>query len=40
MKYFAKFIRTGSAPDVITVADAVESIRIVEAEAKSVVTGK
>ena len=40
MSYLAKCVRTGSAPDVITAADAVESIRIVEAEAKSVLTGK
>ena len=40
MSYFAKCIRTGTAPEVITAADAVESIRIVEAESKSVLTGR
>jgi len=40
MRYLAKCIRTGTAPEVVTPAEAVESIRIVEAEVKSVLGGK
>lgn len=40
MNYFAKCIRTGVPPGVITADDAVDSIRIIEAEAKSALTGK
>lgn len=40
MSYIAKCIRTGSAPEVVTAEQAVDSIRLVEAEEKSVLTGK
>ena len=40
MSYLAKCIRTGTAPEVVTASEAAESIRIVEAETKSVLNGK
>jgi predicted dehydrogenase len=40
MTYLAKCIRTGTAPEVVTATEAAESIRIVEAETKSVLSGK
>ncbi len=40
MTYLAKCIRTGEAPTVVTPAEAAESIRIVEAETKSALSGK
>jgi predicted dehydrogenase len=40
MNYLTKCIRTGTVPEVVTAAEAAESIRIVEAEAKSVLSGK
>ncbi len=40
MAYLAKCIRTGTAPEVVSAAEAAESIRIVEAENKSALTGR
>ena len=40
MAYLAKCIRTGKTPDVVTATEAAESIRIVEAEDKSVLSGR
>ena len=40
MSYIAKCVRTGTKPEVVTAAQAVDSIRLVEAEEKSVLTGR
>ncbi len=40
MDYFAKCIRSGKAPSMVTAAEAAESIRMVEAETKSVMSGR
>jgi len=40
MAYLAKCIRTGTTPDVVTATEAAESIRIVEAENKSALSGR
>ena len=40
MAYLAKCIRTVTPPEVVTAAQAADSIRLVEAEEKSVLTGK
>ena len=40
MTYLAKCIRTGETPSVVTATEAADSIRIVEAEVKSVETGR
>ena len=40
MAYFAKCIRAGTPPQTVTAADSAESIRLVEAEVKSVLTGR
>lgn len=40
MAYLAKCIRTKTAPTVVTPTEAAESMRIVEAESRSVLTGK
>ncbi len=40
MAYLAKCIRSGTTPDVVTAAEAAESIRIVEAENKSALSGR
>ncbi len=40
MAYFAKCIRTGKTPEIVTADQAVTSIRIVEAEAKSARSGR
>ena len=40
MDYFAKCIRSGKSPTVVTAIEAAESIRIVEAETKSVMSGR
>ena len=40
MAYLAKCIKNGTAPDVVTAEQAADSIRIVEAESKSVLSGR
>jgi predicted dehydrogenase len=40
MAYLAKCIRTGTTPEVVTAGEAAESIRIVEAEVKSIHSGR
>ncbi len=40
MAYFARCVRTGMPPEVVTAAQAAESIRIVEAEVRSVLGGR
>jgi len=40
LAYMAQCVKTGTAPTIVTAASAAESVRIVEAEVESVLTGK
>lgn len=40
LSYMAECVKTGTAPTIVTAAEAAESIRIVEAEVRSVLTGQ